>query len=293
MSDFILSCESTVDMPYSRISARDIPVLFYSYTAGGKEYTDDMGRDPEALPNFYKLLETEIPSTSQINEFQYIDFFTELLEKGDVLHIVFGSGMTKSIQGANAAAEKLREKFPDRKLYVIDSLCSSSGYGLLVDSAADLRDEGRTIDEIADWLDQARHRVHHQFFSTDLKYFRKSGRMSGATATVAAILNICPILRLDAAGKIVAYDKVRGKRNAIAYIMNKMEKHAVDGLDYSGKVFICHSNTIGDAMDTKRAIEQRFKKLDGEVQIFDIGTIIASHTGSGTVAVFYFGDERD
>lgn len=293
MSDFILSCESTVDMPYSRISARDIPVLFYSYTAGGKEYTDDMGRDPEALPNFYKLLETEIPSTSQINEFQYIDFFTELLEKGDVLHIVFGSGMTKSIQGANAAAEKLREKFPNRKLYVIDSLCSSSGYGLLVDSAADLRDEGRTIDEIADWLDQARHRVHHQFFSTDLKYFRKSGRMSGATATVAAILNICPILRLDAAGKIVAYDKVRGKRNAIAYIMNKMEKHAVDGLDYSGKVFICHSNTIDDAMDTKRAIEQRFKKLDGEVQIFDIGTIIASHTGPGTVAVFYFGDERD
>ena len=174
MSDFILSCESTVDMPYSRISARDIPVLFYSYTAGGKEYTDDMGRDPKALPNFYKLLETEIPSTSQINEFQYIDFFTELLEKGDVLHIVFGSGMTKSIQGANAAAEKLREKFPNRKLYVIDSLCSSSGYGLLVDSAADLRDEGRTIDEIADWLDQARHRVHHQFFSTDLKYFRKS-----------------------------------------------------------------------------------------------------------------------
>ena len=293
MSDFILSCESTVDMPYSRISARDIPVLFYSYTAGGKEYTDDMGRDPEALPNFYKLLETEIPSTSQINEFQYIDFFTELLEKGDVLHIVFGSGMTKSIQGANAAAEKLREKFPDRKLYVIDSLCSSSGYGLLVDSAADLRDEGRTIDEIADWLDQARHRIHHQFFSTDLKYFRKSGRMSGATATVAAILNICPILRLDAAGKIVAYDKVRGKRNAIAYTMNKMEKHAVDGLDYSGKVFICHSNTIDDAMDTKRAIEQRFKKLDGEVQIFDIGTIIASHTGPGTVAVFYFGDERD
>ena len=117
--------------------------------------------------------------------------------------------------------------------------------------------------------------------------------MSGATATVAAILNICPILRLDAAGKIVAYDKVRGKRNAIAYIMNKMEKHAVDGLDYSGKVFICHSNTIDDAMDTKKAIEQRFKKLDGEVQIFDIGTIIASHTGPGTVAVFYFGDERD
>ena len=293
MNSFILSCESTVDMPFSRINERDIPVLFYSYTAGGKEYTDDMDRDPEALPNFYKLLETEIPSTSQLNEFQYEDFFTELLEKGDVLHIVFGSGMTKSIQGAEAAAEKVRKNFPDRKLIVIDSLCSSSGYGLLVDSAADLRDEGRTIDEVADWVDKARHRIHHEFFSTDLKYFRRSGRMSGATATVATILNICPILHLDAAGKIVAYDKVRGKRNAISYIMNKIESHAVDGKDYSGKVFISNANVIDDATAAKKAIEERFKKIDGEVQIFNIGTIIASHTGPGTVAIFFFGDERE
>lgn len=275
------------------IDKRDIPVLFYSYTAGGKEYTDDMERDPDALPRFYQLLAKEIPSTSQLNEYQYVDFFTELLEKGDVLHIAFGSGMTSSIRGAEAAAEKLREKYPDRKLIVIDSLCSSSGYGLLVDGAADLRDEGKTIDEVAQWADIARHRVHHQFFSTDLKYFRRSGRMSGATATVASILNICPILRLDDKGKIVAYDKVRGKRNAINYIMDKMSAHAVDGENYSGKVFICHSNTLNDAMETKKAIEKRFKKIDGRVQVFNIGTIIASHTGPGTVAVFFYGDERE
>ena len=293
MHSFILSCESTVDMPFSLINSRDIPVLFYSYTAEGKEYADDMGRDPKALPAFYELLSREIPSTSQINEYQYIDFFSELLEKGDVLHIAFGTGMTNSYQGATAAAEKLREKFPGRKLIVIDSLCSSSGYGLLVDGAADLRDEGKTIDEVAQWADKWRHRVHHQFFSTDLKYFRRSGRMSGATATVAAILNICPILRIDAAGKIEAYDKVRGKQNAIKFIMDKMAEHAVDGENYSGKVFICHSNVIDDAKATKDAIEKRFKKINGSVQIYDIGTIIASHTGPGTVAVFYFGDERD
>ncbi len=293
MSSFILSCESTVDMPFESVNSRDIPVLFYSYTAGGKEYADDMDRDPEALTKFYELLMQEIPSTSQINEFQYVDFFDELLKKGDVLHIVFGSGMTKSIQGAEAAALKMREKYPERKLILIDSLCSSSGYGMLVDGAADLRDEGKTIDEVAEWADKARHRIHHQFFSTDLKYFRRSGRMSGAAATVANILNICPILKLDAAGKIVAYDKVRGKKNAIAYIMDKMAQHADGGEDYSGKVFICHSNTIEDAKETKKAIEKRFKKIDGEVRIFNIGTIIASHTGPGTVAVFFFGDERD
>ncbi len=293
MKDYILSCESTVDMPFSEINARDIPVLFYSYTAGGQEYPDDMERDPEALPNFYKLLEKEIPSTSQINEYQYIEFFSKLLEKSDVLHIAFGSGMTKSVQGALSAAEKLKEKFPERRLIVIDSLCSSSGYGMLVDGAADLRDAGKSIDEVAAWADEARHRIHHQFFCTDLKYFRRSGRMSGATATVAAILNICPILRLDDEGKIIAYDKVRGKRNAISYIMDKMAAHAVDGENYSGKVFICHSNTLEDATETKKAIEERFKNIDGEVRIFNIGTIIASHTGPGTVAVFFFGDERD
>lgn len=292
MNSFILSCESTVDMPFSLISSRDIPVLFYSYTAGGKQYEDDMDRDPEALAKFYELLANEIPSTSQINEYQYIDFFRELLQKGDVLHIAFGSGMTKSIQGANSAAEKLRKEFPERKLIVIDSLGASSGYGMLVDAAADMRDEGKSIDEIAEWVTKARHKIHHEFFSTDLKYFRKSGRMSGATATVAAILNICPIMHLDAAGKIIAYDKVRGKRNAINFIMDKIATHADGGENYSGKVFICHSNTIEDATDTKNAIEERFKNINGEVQIYNIGTIIASHTGPGTVAVFFFGDER-
>ena len=293
MNSFILSCESTVDMPFSIVNARDIPVLFYSYTAGGKEYPDDMDRDPEALPKFYELLKTEIPSTSQINEFQYVDFFTELLEKGDVLHIVFGSGMTKSMQGAAAAAEKVREKFPERKLVVIDSLCSSSGYGLLVDAAADLRDEGKSIDEVSKWVDEYRHKVHHHFFSTDLKYFRRSGRMSGAAATVATVLNICPIMKLDADGKIIAYDKVRGKRNAIAHIINTMETHAEGGNDYKGKVFISNANTIDDAMATKKAIEEHFPNINGGVQIYNIGTIIASHTGPGTVAVFFFGDDRD
>ena len=293
MYNFILSCESTVDMPYAQVSARDIPVLFYSYTAGGEDHTDDMDRDPEALPKFYELLSKEIPTTSQINEYQYFDYFAKLLKEGDVLHIVFSSGLTKSIRGAEAAAEKLRERFPDRKLIVIDSMCASSGYGMLVDYAADLRDEGKSIDEVAEWVDKARHRVHHQFFSTDLKYYRKSGRMSGAAATVAAILNICPILRIDDKGKIVAYDKVRGKRNAINYIMNVIAKHAEGGEKYSGKVFISHSNTIEDAEDTKKAIEQRFKKINGEVKIFNIGTIIASHTGPGTVAIFYMGDDRE
>ncbi|MFR1988641.1 MAG: DegV family protein [Oscillospiraceae bacterium] len=117
----------------------------------------------------------KLPSTAQLNEFQYETFFDALLQQGDVLHIAFGSGMTASVQNAMLAAETLREKYPERKLTVIDLLCSSSGYGLLVDGAANLRDEGRSMDEIADWVLEKRQKVHHQFYSTELKFTAAAG----------------------------------------------------------------------------------------------------------------------
>ena len=290
---FILSCESTVDLPYSYVSGRDMPVLFYSYLVGGKEYIDDMGRDPDALPRFYAMLKDgALPSTSQINTYQYAEFFEELLKKGDVLHIAFGSGMTGSVKNAMEAADALREKYPERRLIVADSLCSSSGYGLLADMAADMRDRGDTMEEVAEWICQNRNKVHHQFFSTDLKYFRRSGRVSGAAATVGAILNICPIMRLDDKGRIIAYDKVRGKKNAIRETLRTMEAHVQNGVNYAGKCFICHSNCLKEAEETKAAVRAHFPHIEGGVRICDIGTIIASHCGPGTVAVFFMGDER-
>lgn len=290
---FILSCESTVDMPYDYVSSRNIPILFYEYCVDGAAYPDDMGRDPNALPHFYQLLANgKIPSTSQLNEFQYESFFEELLKNGDVLHIVFGSGMTGSVYQAEKAAERMRSRYPQRKLIIIDSLCSSSGYGLLTDIAADMRDQGCTIEETAAWIMENRKRVHHQFFSTDLKYFRRSGRISGPAAMLGAVLNICPIMRLDDSGHIIAYDKVRGKKNAIQRTLQTMADHAIDGEQYGGKCFICHANCLSDAQELKNAIQEHFPKIAGDIPVFDIGTIIASHCGPGTVAVFFLGDER-
>lgn len=290
---FILSCESTVDMPYEYITSRKIPVLFYSYIVDGKEYVDDMGRNPEALPHFYEFLKNgKLPSTSQLNEFQYEEFFEELLEKGDVLHIAFGSGMTGSFYNAEKAAKNLREKYPDRKLIVIDSLCSSSGYGLLVDSAADMRDQGSSIEDTEYWIMQNRKCIHHQFFSTDLQYFKRSGRISGPAAMLGAVLNICPIMRLDETGHIIAYDKVRGRRKAIDRTVQTMAEHAKAGEQYSGKCCICHSNCLENAEELKKVLLKHFPEINEEIPIYDIGTIIASHCGPGTVAVFFFGDER-
>lgn len=292
-SSFLLSCESTIDLPYSYANERNLPVLFYSYQVDGVNYEDDMGRNPEALPKFYGFLaEGKLPTTTQLNEFQYETFFDNLLQQGDVLHIAFGSGMTASVQNAMLAAETLREKYPERRLVVIDSLSSSSGYGLLVDGAADLRDAGKSLDEVADWVLAHRQNVHHQFYSTELKFYRRSGRMSGAAAAIGTVLGICPIMRLDDKGRIIAYDKVRGKKNAVARTVETMKRHAEGGEAYSGKVFICHSNCPADAEATKAAVAAAFPHIDGEIRICNIGTIVASHSGPGTVAVFFFGDAR-
>ncbi len=291
---FTLSCCSTVDLPYSYMESRDIPVLFYTYVVDGREYDDDMGRDPEALPRFYTFLkEGKLPQTSQINVAAYTEFFEKLLDKGgDVLHIAFTSGQSGSVHNAFLAAEELKDRYPGQRLVVIDSLCSSSGYGLLVDYAADMRDEGKTLDEVAQWVLDNRNKVHHQFFSSDMTQFHRTGRVSGAAAAVATVLNICPIMRLDDKGAIKAYSKVRGKKKAVETTVDTMEQCARNGRDYDGKCFVCHSQCPEDARLVIEAVEERFPGLKGHIRLCDIGTIIGSHAGQGTVAVFFMGNER-
>lgn len=294
MKNFVLSCESTVDLPYSYVMERGLKVLFYSYSVEGKTYIDDMGKDPNSLNRFYDFLKKgHIPTTSQINEFTYEEFFRkELSEGNDLLHLCFGTGMTQSYNQAINAAEVVRKEFPERKLILIDTTCSSSGYGMIVDDAADLWDKGMSLEEVAAYVEKTKYNIHHQFFTTDLKYFKRTGRVSGPAASLGAVLRICPLMHLNHAGRIIAYSKVIGKRNAIKATLDWMEKHAQDGKNYNGKIFISHSHALEDAETAKSQIEERFPNLKGKVRIFDIGTIIASHTGPGTVAVYFHGDPR-
>ena len=290
---FTLSCCSTVDLPYSYMADRDIPVLFYTYVVDGREYVDDMGRDPEALPRFYRFLEEgKLPQTSQINVGTYLSFFEKLLQKGDLLHIAFTSGQSGSVHNAMLAAKELQVKYPERKLIVIDSLCSSSGYGMLVDTVADLRDAGKSIEEAAQWVRENRNTVHHQFFSSNMTQSRRTGRVSGAAAMVATIMSICPIMRLDDAGAIKAYGKVRGKKKAVETTIEAMAKHAQGGENYDKRCYVCHSQCPEDAQMLIDGLEARFPRIKGKIRLCDIGTIIGSHSGPGTVAVFFYGDER-
>ncbi|MBQ7565882.1 MAG: DegV family protein [Oscillospiraceae bacterium] len=289
---FILTCGSTVDMPYEYIvEQREIPVIYYTYQMNGKVCVDNMDNPKGSLDEFYQAIKDgALPSTSQINVDAYLQFFREQAKNGPVLHIAFGSGMSSSVNNAMTAAEMLKEEDPTADVHVVDSLGSSSGYGLLVDEAADRRDQGMTRDEVEQWVLSVRNTVHHQFYSTDLTMFRRGGRVSGPAAAIATILNICPIMHLNAEGRIIAYGKVRGKKNAQLETVRTVEEHIQNGHDYSGKIFICNSHCIEDAESTAALLRERFPKAD--IRIYDIGTIIGCHTGFGTVAVFFFGDER-
>lgn len=288
---FILSCESTVDLPYSYVASRDIPVLFYTYQIEGEEFYDDMLRDEKALPLFYKNIEEgKLPSTSQINEFRYYDYLEELVKKGDVLHLCLSSGLTPSVKNAEKAAASLMEKYPDRKIIVVDSLCACSGFGLLMDNAADLRDEGKTLDEVAAYVEENKIKIQSQFFSTDMTMFKRSGRVSGVAALAASVLGICPMMHLDNNGKIEAYRKVRGVNNVIVETVKSIVEN-FDSTGINNKIFIANSNCPELAWEVKKLLEA--ENLTDDIRIFDIGTIIASHCGKGTVATFFNGKTRE
>ena len=184
------------------------------------------------------------------------------------------------------------EEYNDAKIIVVDTKCASSGYGMFVDYVLDLKNAGNSITEILNWIDSNIYNIHHEFFSTDFRMFKRSGRVSGITATIGTFLGICPIMHFNKAGKMISYDKTRGKKAAINNLISEMKKYALDGIDYNGKCFISHSNYIEGALILKEKIEEEFKNIK-DIKIYDIGNIIASHTGPGTVALFYLGCERE
>ncbi len=293
MSDYILSCCSTADMTKEHFEERKLSYICFHYELDGKDYMDDLGQTM-SMEDFYRAMQDGAETkTSQINAAEYEDYFESFLKEGkDVIHVCLSSGISGSFNSANIAKEMLMERYPDRKLYVIDSLAASSGFGLLVDKLADLRDDGMSIDELRDWVEANKRKLHHWFFSSDLTFYIKGGRVSKTSGFVAGILNICPLLNVDNNGKLIPREKIRTKRKAIATIAKKMDEHAENGFDYDGKCFISQSACYEDAKAVADIIESKFPKLNGKVEINHIGTTIGSHTGPGTVALFFWGDER-
>jgi DegV family protein with EDD domain len=293
MSDFVITCCSTADLPFEYMKKRNIPFVCFHFTMNDKEYADDLGQSMPFDKFYAEIAAGAMPTTSQVNVNQFIEFFEPFLKQGkNLLHISLSSGLSGSYNSAVMAREQLLQKYPDRKIMIADSLGASSGYGLLVDSAVDRMESGQSIAEVQAWVEKNKLTIHHWFFSSDLTHYKRGGRISAASAMVGGLLNICPLMNMDNLGRLIPREKIRGKKQVIRAIVEKMEQHAQGGLDYSGKCFISNSACYEDARAVADMIEAKFPHLNGKVMINSVGTVIGSHTGPGTVALFFFGDER-
>ncbi|MBN1776536.1 MAG: DegV family protein [Clostridiales bacterium] len=294
MSDFVLSCSSTADLSQEEFDARRIPYICFHYSIDGVQMNDDLGKTMPFDTFYQRMLNGADTSTSQINADEYEAYWEPFLKDGkDVLHVTLSSGVSGSYNSAVIAKDLLKEKYPDRTVRVVDSLLASSGYGLLMDKLADLRDEGKSVDEVADWAEEHKLELNAWFFSTDLTFFIKGGRISKTSGFVGTLLKICPLLHINHEGKLEAVAKVRSKHKVIKEIVDRMVDNAQDGLDYAGKCYLSHSYCPEDAGAVAELIKASFPKLEGEPVLHDIGTTIGSHTGPGTVAVFFWGRKRE
>lgn len=294
MANYILSCCSTADLSEQHFLSRDIHYICFHYSLDGVTYDDDLGKSMPFDKFYQAMAEGAETRTSQVNAEEFVAYFTPFLEQGlDILHLSLSSGISGVSNSACIARDELLAKYPNRKIYIVDSLGASSGYGLFMDKLADLRDEGMSLDDLHAWAEEHKLNLHHWFFSTDLTFYIKGGRISKASGWFGTVLKICPLLNMDDLGRLIPRFKIRGKNKVIREIVDRMAEHAQDGLDYSGKCYISQSACLEDAQAVARLVEERFPKLNGKVLINSIGTTIGSHTGPGTVALFFWGDKRE
>ena len=293
MAEYCISCCSTADLTKEYFDKRGIRYVCFHYELGGTDYLDDLGQTMPPAELYRRMLAGEDVKTSQVSIGEYADFFRKIFDEGkDILHLTLSSGISGSYNSACIAAEQVREEYPNRKIYVVDSLAASSGYVFLVDTLADRRDAGESIDELYAWVCENKKKLQHWFFTSDLTFFIRGGRVSKAAGFFGGMLGICPLLNVDYEGHLTAREKVRTKKKVIQRIVQKMEENAEGGLAYSGKCYICQSECMDDAKAVAMLVESRFPNLNGKVEIYPIGATIGSHTGPGTVALFFWGKER-
>ena len=290
---YILSCCSPADLSKEHLERIGVHYVCFHYALDGVEYPDDLGQTIPFEEFYARMAAGADTRTAQVNVSEYVDHFTPFLEAGrDVLHVCLSSGISGTINSARNAALILKERYPEREIRIIDSLGASSGYGLLMDAAATKRDQGLDLDQLAAWIEDNKLHLHHWFFSSDLTFFVKGGRISKTAGVFGGILEICPLMNMDDLGRLIPRFKSRTKKRVIREIVKKMEEHADGCLEYSGKCCISQSACYEAARAVADLVEARFPKLDGKVLINSVGNLIGSHTGPGTVALFFWGDER-
>lgn len=287
MRDFIIVTDSTVDLPESMLEEQGIPVLQLNYVLDGKTYEDRKGLSGREF--FDKLREGSMPTTSQVNPEQAKEFFESFVKEGkDILCIGFSSGLSGTYNSERIAAEELSEEYPDTKIIVIDSLCASMGQGLLLAKALKKQQEGMTLEELAQWLEENKLHICHNVTVDDLNHLYRGGRISKTTAVLGTLVQIKPIIHMNDEGKLIVIGKERGRKKALNTIVDMMGKQ-MEGYE-NDLVMVTHGDCLEDAEYVKSQIQKKYGIQD--VVINGIGTVIGTHTGPGVVAVFCMGEKR-
>ena len=288
MRDYVIFVDSACDISCDLLNEWEVKYCSLSLVFGDdpKEYSD---HEIPASDFYNRMRSGEQPKTSAANMGKFYDAFEGIVKDGhDVLYLGFSSGLSATCNFAREAAEEIMSQYKESKIVVVDSLCASAGYGLLVKLLVDKKNGGSTIDELADFAENTKLNVCHWFTVDDLKYLKAGGRISATTALVGGMLNIKPVMKMDNNGKLISVSKVRGRRAALRAIADLYAETALDKKD--GVVFISH----GDCIDDANALADMIKENSGAtVQITTyVGPVIGSHSGPGTLALFFLASER-
>ena len=290
MSDFVILTDSSADLGEDVVSRLDVQVLPLSFLIEGQtyhNYPDNREMDPHAF--YEKLRQGALATTAAVNDSQYTEALEPVLRSGkDALILAFSSGLSATYNSSRLAVEELKEKYPDRKIYTVDTLCASLGQGLLVCLCARERSRGRSIEEVRDYAEEHKLSICHQFTVDDLHFLKRGGRISATTAVVGSMLHIKPVLHVDNEGHLTSVGKARGRQAALKALVDKMAATALP--DAGAPVMISHGDCLEDAQTVERMVRERMGVQ--EVYLNQIGPVIGAHSGPGTLALFYVGKER-
>ncbi|QEY35670.1 DegV family protein [Caproiciproducens galactitolivorans] len=291
MSEYEIITDSTTDLSPKLIEELDIQVIPMTFTIGDVSYSNYPDERELSSRDFYERLRNgETSTTNQISPVTFTEYFEPVLQSGkDVIYIAFSSGLSGTYNNARLTAEELSQKYPNRKIFTVDTLAASMGEGLLAYYAAKMRKNGASIDEVRDWLIENRGRLAHWFTVDDLNHLKRGGRVSGAAALVGTMLGIKPVLHVDSEGHLIPVEKVRGRRQSLDALIHHM-KLTVEDPDKQ-MIFISHGDSLEDAEYIAEQVRKNFHVKS--IEINSIGPVIGAHSGPGTIALFFLGKNRD
>lgn len=291
MSDYIIATSSTADLTRPYLDEHNIPLISYTYTINNELFEDDCREETRAAV-YKRMRNGDILKTSMINTYVYYDFFKALLDSGkNVIYLDMSQKMSVSYENARQAGQMIAEEYPDRKVYIMDTLCISGGLGLLVQNMVSRMEAGMSYDEVIAWGEANKLKIAHRFTVDDLKYLKMGGRVSNASALVGSVLSIKPVLYVPDGGTLDVAQKIRGRKAALNAIYAGIKNDLTDSGADGKEIHILHADCLDDARQIEAFIRRDFPNV-GEIAITSLGVVIGAHCGPGLLTIFYFCNKR-